>query len=292
MIIQIKIRRLLQDLVPSLLFIAAASCYASEKQPENQYFRGVEDRIREADAIVVGHVEVMSEDSAEGSSQRVVRARISVVQILKGDQSLREIEYSTRYSPQGFASYSGRGYWGTEDEEHSRLVECFPYALGRPAVFFLKQEQQGLWKPFYGYIDDEAQTLRSAIKDIIATECRLERQPSAEVLSPMLGADNPLMLRKYAVRAIMRRFQSWPERTGTFLAAGDELSNTEDFYFYLVADVRKVKGMFASNRDRGKALQTALLNRRAALGKQVGGPIGLTVADEALLADIGLSTSQ
>jgi len=327
MAIQKTIRRLFQGAGLSFLFFTIISAHADMNIPDNQFFKGVEDRIVEADAIVAGRVEMISEDSAIEPPERMVKARIHIVMVLKGSQTLQEIEFISPYSPQGY-SYSGKGYWGVEDEQHSRLVECFPYDLGRPAVIFLKREQAERWAPFYAFIDDDTRKLQLAIGTIIEAEGRLATHPAREVLSPLLYRGKLLILRKYAVRAIMRHVQSWSERTEILMGAKDEISSNQDFYVYLVAcvveniqhddasrssagldlivallgmapnadsldsavrEIRKVKDAYSRDQDKAQELGAALLSSRAKLDKQ---GIGLSAVDKAFLEDIGLSSSQ
>ena len=300
--------------------------FAEPSPPENQYFRGVEDRLAEADAVVVGWAEIIRQEFIRETSRKEVRARINVTAVLKGEEALREIEYTSAYTPKGYTSFSGKGYWSTEDEEHCRLVECFPYALRHSAIFFLKREQNMEWKPFYAYLDDDEQTIQHAVETIIAAQKQLSEKPTTEILVPLLQAKYPLVLRKYAVRALMRYGGTWPERSNVLRAAVGQLDNDDALYSYTVAcvvahiryegdaprvtsgldlvvalienapneatlnfavrQIRRISSVFLANQGEAKAFREALLKKRGGLTGKIPGHAVLTQQDEALLSDI------
>lgn len=313
----------------SLSFALVTMSWASEKsgQPENRYLRGVEDRLAQADAVVVGQTKIMEETSVGTSSRKQVRARIHVTSVLKGGLALKEIDYTSAYSPEGYTSFSGNRYWDSDDELHSRLVECFPYAVQPSAIFFLKRDRDSAWTPFYAYLEDEKQTIAPAIKSIITAEQQLSEQEPTEIIIPLLQAENPPLLQKYAVRAIVRHLETWSQRTNALQMVADQLGKDEALYSYaltcIVAQLRNERSMsgansglglvivliekapsvtaldaavrqagiisrvFLANPEKAKALRQALLDKRRSLTGRQSQSPVLTPGDKALLANIG-----
>lgn len=316
-------------LVFSVITVSAG--FEKQHTPRNHYFNGVEDRLAEADAVVVGRAEIIQQKSARKALQKEVTACIYVTNVLKGDKSLREIEYNSPYYPRGFTSFSGEGYWSIEDEMHARLIECFPYALGRSVIFFLKKRQDGIWEPFYVYLDDDDQTVKSALEAIIAAQEHLNEWPSAEILCPMLDSKRPLLVRKYAVRSVMRRTETWPEQKNMLLKMRGHLGDNDEFYTYTMAcvvahlrykspvlnasrgldlvialinqapnvnslnsavdEVMKLAMIFREDHDMAKKLRNAILTKRNIITEQKDGAVILNPKDKILFENIGMPIS-
>jgi len=217
---------IIRKIIPSVLV------YASVSQA-SQYTKGVEDRIHEADAIVAGQAIMISELMPTVASTGMVEARIDVTHVLKGDNIPNAIYFHTHYSPLGFSRSTNR-YFSADDEKHSRLMESFPYGLGYPAIFFLRYNQDGTWAPFYSYIDNDMGNIRQAIESIMQSE---SLRLTDDIVSTLLDSKHDILVRKYAIRAVMRHDNTWAGRSSILLASLGGLNIDDETYSYLVACV-------------------------------------------------------
>lgn len=306
------IRRLLP-----LLFAYASVAQAS------QYTKGVEDRIHEADAIVAGHATIVSETVPSGIATGMVEARIDVTHVLKGDHIPRAILFQTHYSPLGL-SFSTNGYFCADDAKHSRLIESFPYGLGYSGVFFLRYNQDATWTPFYSFVDNEMGHTRQAIASIMESESM--RLTEDRILT-LLDAKHDILVRKYAVRTVMRHYNTWLERSSILMASLDSLKHDDETYAYLVAcvvaylrndapvvhregldllisliqkapsvetldfavqEIFKVKEFYRKNQHMAKKLHTTLMEKRGLFQDVHHGDSILPDGDMKLVEGIGL----
>lgn len=307
-----------------LMLIAMSRSAQCDDLPRDAFFCGVEDRIREAEAIVAGRAQLLDEIGVNGTTSMMVRARIQVATVLKGDAALRSIDYSYIYRPFGFTLTGDEKYWGAEDEDHSRLIESFPYSTDCDAVFFLKKAG-GSWRPFYVYLDVKRAT-RDALMQIMKSEELIKVEDPAAALRPLVDAAEPLLVQEYALRSAMTHVSSWSSRADIVKSAVSGIPSNATLFCYaaglgiahlrqatssvdiqqaanLVVGVIKVAPTSGSldsvvgqlqtavpfirgHRAEATALTTALAKRRSELSLGETGREALTARDRQLLSDL------
>jgi hypothetical protein len=217
--------------------VAVSPACAGGAAPTNQFFGGIENRIREATHVIAGRARIAGEASRDVSGVRMVDVQIDAVRYLKGQEFGQSIRFRTTYSPMGFTVGAKGGDWGSEDEEGVRMVECFPYDLECSGIFFMRRAGDGTWRAFYAIRDDTRGASRSAVETIIEAEDRLEDAEPRSILIPLMSPEQPLLVRKYSVRAIMQHVKAWAERGGTILDGRSQVDRDETLFAYAMACV-------------------------------------------------------
>jgi len=200
--------------------------------PSNNYFRGVEDRIAQAEAIIVGRVQLIRKESIKGGRVNV-KARIDVDSVLSGDNNLRVIEFSSEYFPAGYTFDARKRQFGCEDEIHARMMEVFPYGL-KPSpriIAFLKTENSK-WHVFYAYFDDMAGRMSEAIRTIVRIEGISQQANKCAELVQIVEKDNPKILKEYAIRSLSKATLPWHDKRTLLNSMASLCARNEELYNY------------------------------------------------------------
>lgn len=205
---------------------------AGATTPNNAFFHGVENRIREADAIVLGRAEVLSVSDAAGES--IAHGRIFVDQALMGIVA-PVVNYSVHHAPLGYSMRSRNGYWSPKDEENARRLESFQIGQSVEGIFFLKNIEDK-WHPFYVLVEDEARTNKSSITAIIEMDGQIAKGAQIDDLIPLtLASGASPMLIKYLFRMSMRQEPSWERRHELLILLQPAWRNDSQLYRYIVS---------------------------------------------------------
>ena len=313
-------------LAASAIFFSRSVC--GEKQwPMNGYYRGVEDRIREADLIVTGKLRIVEKMETGTEPKYLVKAAVDVEAVLIGDPRLKRVEFSSKYFPGGRNVFSQTQYFGGEDEGHCHLIECFPYGIRYPAVVFFKKDRE-TFAPFYAYIDDEKGSTKTAIVTIIEAERGMTNINIVASLETMISKKQSLIVKNYAIRASMKHLD-WQARNDLFVSTRLNIAKDSKLYAYAIGcfaeyvhdesssiassgatldvlfslidcapDSRsmdlavlklttKVVPILRNHEDKAEVLRTILIRKRGEFGQNKVKDANLSRQDQALLDALG-----
>jgi hypothetical protein len=246
-------------------------CSLGEIHPsrDNTSLSEVECRVKQADAIVLGIADRISGSWMTTKLPSNIMARIAVHEVLKGSVAQKELDYECKYAPNGYTSSPSVRRLSRNYEVP---IECYPYGLRMPAVFFLKRTDNSS-TPFCCYLDDSNHTISRSLVTIILTEETTQTNDYLVAIKALLKPTSDKIILEYAIRRIMCSYSSWIDRMNIIQSSGDFIQANPELLGYAIHSVVERLDTLSSNAETRAALQ--LLNN---LTSQYKDQMGLTYA--------------